>query len=163
MDKQGNLSPEVKHLFLLHKEKVISAREAIAASERQGSAMLSPKHFQLLQLGWVMQVSSSAHMQTIYLVPKNCFWTSTATASLKKSSPAGQVHLPTIYNRSLASKAFSSNIKETPIWEYFDLSDSEAYLWMGGLGETNEDIRAFVYFFKMTEKKKLNCLRTQNI
>ena len=90
VDKQGNLSPEVsKALVSAPREKVISVTEAAGPSECRGSATLSPKHFQLLQLGWVMQVSSSAHMQSIYAVPKNYFQTSTATASLKKRSPAG--------------------------------------------------------------------------
>lgn len=46
-------------MFLLHEEKVASAREAAEASKHRGSATLLPKLSQLLWLGWVMQVSSS--------------------------------------------------------------------------------------------------------
>lgn len=60
-----------KHLFLLHEERFISARKANRTSKSRGSATLSPKRFQLLGLGWVMQASSSAHMQSVYTVPKN--------------------------------------------------------------------------------------------
>lgn len=54
------------------------------------------------------------------------------------------MHLPTIYNRSLASKAFSLNIKETPIWEN--------YIWMR-VGETNEDVCVCLF---SSEERQIN-------
>lgn len=65
----------------------------------------SPKLSQLLRLGWVMQVSSSVHMQAV----TRCLKITDKLHLLQphiKSSSAGQGHVPTIDSSSLTSKAF---------------------------------------------------------